>query len=163
MTKELKLFNHDVFFFYISCGGRGGERWCDCMLASLSSALTLTRLVSHHHRGIRLPWQHHVGSARSVQPLFLLFLSANCLTPPNNVFKAVFFTVWCLFCVPVACAAVNKLLEKAAFFFSILHFCVSLCLICARCHLSVSLKQVCILSVVVSFGHRWGKCHSNSV
>lgn len=95
-----------------------------CVLACLSSALTLSRLVSHHHRWMWLPWQRHVGSTRSVQPLFLLFLSDNWLTPPNNVFKAAFFTVWCLFYVPVACAAVNRHLESCGLFVLCVCACV---------------------------------------
>lgn len=135
-----------------------------CMLACLSSALTLSRLVSRHHRWMWLPWQHHVGSTHLVQPLFLLFLSANWLTPHNNVFKAVFFTVWCLFYVPVACAAVNRLLESSCLFV-FFNFCVLVCLVYAGCHrtLSVSHRQVCVLSVVVRFGHQWHKCHRNGV
>lgn len=46
---------------------------------------------------------------------------------PNNVFKAVFFTVWCLFSVPVARAAVNRLLESCCFVFVffLIFICVS--------------------------------------
>lgn len=98
--------------------GRSRERLCDCVLACVSFALTLSRLVSHHHGFMWLPWQHHIGSTCSAQSLYLLFLLANWLTPPNDVFKAVFFTVWCSFCVPTACAAVNRLLESCCFFVS---------------------------------------------
>lgn len=153
-----------MFFFpFIRCRRRGGKRLCDCA-CWLSVQLLLTPGWSpHHHRGMWLPWQHHVGSTRSVQPLFLLFLTANWLTPPNNVFKAVFFTVWCLFSVPVAHAAVNRLLESCCFFKIFLSFgfvwssagailrWVSVTGRCAYCQLS----SVC--------GRRWDKCHSNGV
>lgn len=87
-----------------------------CLRAGLSVLCSYSLQVGlPSAQEMRLPWQHHVVSTRSVQPLFLLFLSANWLNPPNNVFKAVFFTVWCLFSVPVARAAVNRLLESCCF------------------------------------------------
>ena len=125
----------------------------------------------HHHWGMRLPWQHHVGSTRSVQPLFLLFLSANWLTPPSNVFKAVlffcfFFTVWCLFSVPLAHAAVNRLLEKLLFLKKKKKKRIFWCfrLVSARCHVSLSHGQMRVLLFVVRFfRHQWVERHSNSV
>lgn len=65
--------------------------------------------------------------------------------PPNNVFKAVFFTVWCLFSVPVVCAAVSRLLGRCVFFPSSSSFfflmCVLVRLVCTRCHLMLSCRQ----------------------
>lgn len=132
-----------LLFFWDADGG------CVCVSACLSSALTLFRfrLVSRHHGwGVRLPWQHHFGSTRSVQPVFLLFLSADWLTPPNNVFKAVFFsffTVWCLFSVPVAHAAVNRLIESCCFFQST-YFCVLVCIVSTRCCCVLSHRRMCL-------------------
>lgn len=89
------------------------------VLLHLYTALTFYRLVCHHHRGMWLPWQQHVGSKHSVQLVFFLFLSANWLTPPSNVFRLVFFAVWCLFCVPTACTTVNRFLEAVFLSFPI--------------------------------------------
>lgn len=81
-----------------------------------------------------LPWQHHVGSTRSVQPLFRLFLSAYWITPPNNVFKAVF----CFVLLFNVCSMSPWLVLlwigfwKAAVFHIIVF---SVCLVCFRCHL----------------------------
>lgn len=68
--------------------------------------------------------------------------------------KRCFFTVWCLFSVPVVCAAVSRILDSCFFFFFCYYFFVSVCLM-------LSHSQVYVLSVVVR--HQWGKCPSISV
>lgn len=186
MTEELELFDHDVsvFFFFIryrkkSRKERGGVIlcvsmsmcMCVCVLVFLSSALLFSPgWFPHHHRGMWLPWQHHVGSTRSVQPLFLLFLSANWLTPPNNVFKAVFFFFfYCLMfvlcpCGSCCCEYAFKTLLSSFFFFTNILWVVSSAP-GARLALSLGLspRQVCVLSFVVRLGCRWDRCHSYSV
>lgn len=126
MTLELELFNHDVsfFFFFSFILKMQRERqtevvWFVCVLAFLSSALILqvglpiitggcgcrgsTTLAPHA--------QCSLCSFYSCQPtdsLLPVMYSKQCC--------CFFFTVWCLFSVPLAHAAVNRLLEKLLFF-----------------------------------------------
>lgn len=93
----------------------------------------------------------------------------NWLTPPNNVFKAVFFTVWCLFSVPVACAAVNRHLGSCFFFFFLVCFFNSMWLELSRLHQNRSVSA-CV-HVHARPVHRcpflpflsWAKCRVDDV
>lgn len=100
------------------------QRQIDVLLAFPSSALTLGFYFFAPITGVmQLPWQHHVSSTCSVQPLFLFIpVSPQHQSYVCNVFKAVFgcfgevlFAVQCLFSVPVALAAVNRLLGSCCF------------------------------------------------
>lgn len=155
MTWELDLFNHDFFFFFLQDVEEGTDRG--------SVGFSVFRVVSPSSQGecgcrgsTTLP-QHaqcslcFVYSCQPTESLLPIMYSRQCCF--------VFFTVQCLFSVPVA--AVNRLLESCCFpYYRV--FGLSRLLQVPSPRSVSSHRRMCVPSVVVRFSRLWGKCHGNS-